>query len=71
MKPSTKFALIGLAASLVIQIGTSIWEINDYRKGNRRLANTDVDMIASAVVKKQEELKLAKKNASTAVKKEV
>lgn len=67
MKTSTKLGLIGIAGSLLVQIALGIWEIRDYRKGNRRIAEHDAKMIADAVVTKQEELKLAKKKAPKTV----
>lgn len=68
MKTSTKLGIVGIAAGLVVQIGVSIWEINDYRKGKRRMAKHDIELIASEVVKKQEQLKLEKKKVKTSTK---
>jgi cytochrome oxidase assembly protein ShyY1 len=70
MKTSTKLGLIGIGASLIVQIALGIWEIRDYRKGKRRIAEHDAKMIAEAVVTKQEELKLAKKKTPKTVVKE-
>jgi len=71
MRTSTKLGIIGIVGSLAVQIGVGIWEISDYRKGKRRMSKSDVDLIAEAIVVKQEELKAAKKKAKTVTKKEV
>jgi len=71
MRTSTKLGIIGIVGSLAVQIGIGIWEISDYRKGKRKLAKSDIDLIAESIVSKQEELKASKRKAKTVTKKEV
>ena len=63
MRTETKIGLIGLVLSAITSIVFGIIEINDTRKGKKRLHKADINLIAEQVVAKQEEVKLAKKKA--------
>lgn len=70
MKTSTKLGILGIVTSIAVQITIGVIEIRDYRKGKRRMAKHDIDLIADTITVKQEEMKKAKKNASKTVVKE-
>jgi hypothetical protein len=70
MKTSTKLGILGIVTSLAVQITIGVIEIRDYRKGKRRMAKQDIDLIAETITVKQDEMKKAKKNASKTVVKE-
>ena len=63
MRTGTKIGLIGLVLSAITSIVFGIIEINDARKGKKRLHKADINLLAEQVVAKQEEVKLAKKKA--------
>ena len=71
MRTGTKIGLIGLVVSATTSIVFGIIEINDARKGKKRLNKEDINLIAEQVVVKQEEVKLAKKKAVSKTIKEV
>lgn len=71
MRTGTKIGLIGLVVSATTSIIFGIIEINDARKGKKRLHKEDINLIAEQVVVKQEEVKLAKKKAVSKTIKEV
>lgn len=48
-----KFLIIGLAASLAVQLTLGIIEISDHRKGRRRMSPDDIQAIADSINKKQ------------------
>jgi hypothetical protein len=70
MRTGTKIGLLGLAVSAITSIVFGVIEINDARKGKKRLHEEDIKLIAETIVTKQEEVKLAKKKIVKPITKE-
>jgi len=58
MKTATKIGLLGIAVTAITSIVFGVIEINDARKGKKRLNKEDIKLIATAVVEEQNKPKV-------------
>lgn len=53
MRTATKIGLLGIAVTAITSIVFGVIEINDARKGKKRINKEDIKLIAAEVVKQQ------------------